>query len=92
MTLLHRLVADLYQACAAAALASLSDTDNFYRLVDTYRMLTAGELMQAALERGLGPLYAELRHLEDADSECLAHPRLKARDDATALRARVGRV
>ncbi len=53
---------------------------------------TVGEPMQAALERGLGPLYAELRHLQDADSERPAHPRLKARDDATALPVRVGRV
>jgi len=60
-------------------------TDGFYRLVDTYHMLTAGELMQAALERGLGPLHAELRRLEDSDPECLAFPRLKARDDATAM-------
>jgi len=60
-------------------------TDGFYRLVDAYDMLTAGELMQAAIERGLAPLYAELRRLEDADPDCLAHPRLKARDDATAV-------
>jgi hypothetical protein len=60
-------------------------TDGFYRLVDTYRMLTASELMQAALERGLAPLHAELRRLEDPDPECLAFPRLKARDDATAV-------
>jgi hypothetical protein len=60
-------------------------SDGFYRLVDTYRMLTASEMMQAALERGLAPLHAELRRLEDSDPECLAHPRLKARDDATAV-------
>jgi hypothetical protein len=60
-------------------------TDGFYRLVDTYRMLTASELMQAALERGLAPLHVELRRLEDSDPECLAFPRLKARDDATAV-------
>lgn len=60
-------------------------TDGFYRLVDTYRMLTASELMHAALERGLAPLHAELRRLEDSDPECLAFPRLKARDDATAV-------
>ena len=60
-------------------------TDGFYRLVDTYRMLTASELIQAALERGLAPLHAELRRLEDSDPECLAFPRLKARDDATAV-------
>ena len=66
-------------------------TDGFYRLVDTYGMLTAGELMQAALERGLAPLHAELRRLEDDDPECLAFPRLKARDDASAVLVGVGR-
>jgi len=70
---------------AADATHLLLATDGFYRLVDTYRMLTAGELMQAALERGLAPLYAALRRLEDSDPECLAFPRLKARDDATAI-------
>ncbi|HUL06550.1 MAG TPA: protein phosphatase 2C domain-containing protein [Candidatus Acidoferrum sp.] len=60
-------------------------TDGFYRLVDTYHMLTAGELVQAALERGLAPLRAELRRLEESDPECVAFPRLKARDDATAM-------
>ena len=76
---------------AADATHLLLATDGFYRLVDTYRMLTAGELMQAAIERGLAPLYAELRRLEDFDPECLAFPRLKARDDASALLVRVGR-
>lgn len=76
---------------AADATHLLLATDGFYRLVDTYRMLTAGELMQAALERGLSPLYATLRRIEDADPECLAHPRLKARDDATAMLVRVSR-
>jgi hypothetical protein len=70
---------------AAAVTHLLLATDGFYRLVDTYGMVTAGELMQAALERGLAPLYAALRRLEDADPECLAFPRLKARDDATAM-------
>jgi hypothetical protein len=74
-------------ACRRAADAThlLLATDGFYRLVDTYHMLTAGELMQAALERGLVPLHAELRRLEGSDPECLAFPRLKARDDATAI-------
>jgi hypothetical protein len=76
---------------AADATHLLLATDGFYRLVDTYRMLTAGELMRAALERGLSPLYAALRRIEDADPECLAHPRLKARDDATAMVVRVSR-
>jgi len=76
---------------AADATHLLLATDGFYRLVDTYRMLTAGELMQAALERGHAPLYAALRRIAEADPDGLAHPRLKARDDATALLVRVRR-
>jgi hypothetical protein len=64
---------------------ALLATDGFYRLVDTFRTATAEQLFAAARARGLAPLYAELRRLEDADPECLAHPRLKPRDDATAL-------
>jgi hypothetical protein len=60
-------------------------TDGFYRLVDTFHATTVEQLFEAALERGLAPLYADLRRLEDADPECFAHPRLKSRDDATAL-------
>jgi len=70
---------------AAGVTHLLLATDGFYRLVDTYHMLTAGELMEAALERGLAPLHAALRRLEESDLECLAFPRLKPRDDATAL-------
>ena len=77
--------AETPRRAAADATHLLLATDGFYRLVDTYHMLTAGELMQAALERGLAPLHAELRRLEDSDPECLAFPRLKARDDATAM-------
>ena len=76
---------------AAATTHLLLATDGFYRLVDTYHMLTAGELMQAALERGLAPLHAELRRLEGSDPECLAFPRVKVRDDATAMLVSVGR-
>lgn len=70
---------------AAGVTHLLLATDGFYRLVDTYRMLTASELMEAALDRSLEPLHAALRRLEESDPECLAFPRLKPRDDATAL-------
>jgi hypothetical protein len=83
--------AETARRSAAAATHLLLATDGFYRLVDTYHMLTAGELIQAALERGLAPLHAELRRLEESDPECLAFPRLKARDDATAMLIGVSR-
>jgi hypothetical protein len=83
--------AETAQRPAAPTTHLLLATDGFYRLVDTYHMLTAGELMQATLERGLAPLHAELRSLEDSDPECLAFPRVKARDDATAMLVAVGR-
>ncbi|NIP73172.1 MAG: hypothetical protein GWO16_09175 [Gammaproteobacteria bacterium] len=65
-------------------------SDGFYRLVDTFRLVTARELLQAAVDAGLGSLHAELRALEAADPDCTAHPRLKPADDATALLLRLG--
>ena len=66
-------------------------SDGFYRLVDTYHAMSAAELLDAAAKRGLAPLYDDLRRIEDADPECLNHPRLKPRDDATALLLRLVR-
>jgi hypothetical protein len=65
-------------------------SDGFYRLVDIYRLFSAEGLLQAALADGLAPLYATLRRVEDADPQCLQFPRLKARDDATALLIKIG--
>ena len=45
--------------------------------------------MTAALSEGLRPLYREFRQIEDSDPDCLAHPRIKPRDDATALLLRL---
>jgi hypothetical protein len=61
-------------------------TDGFYRLVDTYHQYTDASLFDAALERGLSSLLAELRAIERSDPECVEYPRIKAEDDATALR------
>lgn len=61
-------------------------TDGFYRLVDTYHEYTDASLFQAAVQRGLGSLLAELRAIEQSDPECIEYPRFKAEDDATALR------
>jgi hypothetical protein len=61
-------------------------SDGFYRLVETFRAYSSdAALFGAALERGLASLLAELRGLEQADPKRIAHPRLKAKDDATAL-------
>jgi hypothetical protein len=60
-------------------------TDGFYRLVDTYRAYSPASLLQAASLIGLAELGAELRRIEAADPVCKAHPRLKPRDDATAI-------
>ena len=63
-------------------------SDGFYRLVDTYRRYTYATLMEMA-QRGLAPLLQELREIEDEDPECRTYPRLKPRDDATAMLVRV---
>jgi serine/threonine protein phosphatase PrpC len=73
----HRSAADLTHILLAS--------DGFYRLVDTYHVYSHERLLHAALADGLAPLYATLRRIEDADPQCLHSPRLKARDDATAL-------
>jgi serine/threonine protein phosphatase PrpC len=67
-------------------------SDGFYRLVDTYRVMTPLELMAAALSQGVPPLYRQLRQIEDADPDCVAHPRIKPRDDATALLLRLEQI
>jgi hypothetical protein len=73
----HRPAADVTHILLAS--------DGLYRLVDTYRVHSAEGLLRAALADGLAPLYTALRRIEDADPQCRQYPRLKARDDATAL-------
>jgi hypothetical protein len=69
----------------SAPLRGLLVSDGFYRLVDTFHRYDDAALLRAALERPLAGLLAELRALEDSDPECIRHPRLKPKDDATAL-------
>jgi serine/threonine protein phosphatase PrpC len=64
-------------------------TDGFWRLVDTYCQYSERSLFAAALGGGVRPLARELRAIEAADEECRRYPRLKARDDATALLVRI---
>jgi hypothetical protein len=60
-------------------------TDGFYRLVDAYGALDEDGLVAASVERGLAAVLAELRAIEATDPDCRRHPRLKPRDDATAV-------
>jgi hypothetical protein len=64
-------------------------TDGFYRLVDTYRVFDDEALLDAALSRGLAALCRKLRAVEAQDAGCRTYPRLKPRDDATAVLGRV---
>jgi hypothetical protein len=60
-------------------------SDGFMRLVDVFARYDANSLFAASASRGLAPLIDELRSIEVADATASAHPRVKARDDATAL-------
>ncbi|MBL8535899.1 MAG: hypothetical protein JNM59_00690 [Hyphomonadaceae bacterium] len=64
-------------------------TDGFSALTDRYRVYSAGELVQAALTKGLQELGRELRAIENADAGGDRHPRFKKSDDATALLMRL---
>ena len=65
-------------------------TDGFAALADRYDAYDAGDLVQAALRRGLHDLGRELRGIEAKDASAAKHPRFKASDDATALLMRLG--
>jgi hypothetical protein len=60
-------------------------SDGFYRLVDTFHAYDDRSLFAALVDRGPADLLAELRDFENTDAECRAFPRIKRRDDATAL-------
>jgi len=64
-------------------------SDGFYRLVEVYRRYSYETLIETAQRQGLAPLAAELRAIEAADPECRRFPRLKPRDDATAVLVRL---
>ncbi len=66
-------------------------TDGFYRLVDVYGRYTYATLFEAAHHAGLAALCAELRAIEAEDADCRRYPRLKVRDDATAVLITIAR-
>ena len=57
----------------------------FFRAVDTYRLFSREELFEIAFRDGLREILAALRNAEALDPEAQAYPRLKLRDDATAI-------
>jgi hypothetical protein len=70
----------------AAPVTGLLVSDGFYRLVDTFGVYDDASLLREALRRrDLVGMLAELRALEDRDPECTNAPRLKPKDDATAV-------
>ena len=65
-------------------------SDGFYRLVDTLHRFDPPGLLAAAVEGGLEPLVRRLRELERTDPDCVAWPRLKPQDDASAVLLSIG--
>ncbi len=62
-------------------------TDGFTRLSEVFNVYSEETLLQAAFEKGLAALIAELRGLERKDERCETYPRVKVLDDATAILA-----
>ncbi len=65
-------------------------SDGLFRLVDLYYRYTSKSLMTAVCDNGLSALLTELRSIEDDDADRIKFPRLKGKDDTTALLLRVG--
>ncbi len=71
---------------ATGGVRGLLVSDGFYRLVDTVGLVRdPAALLDAAWKDRLGGLVAALRAREGSDPECVAYPRIKPSDDATAL-------
>lgn len=61
-------------------------SDGFSALVDLYRAMDAGAVMEAALTSGLEPLVKLARKIEtERDPDGRLYPRFKASDDTTAI-------
>jgi protein phosphatase 2C-like protein len=60
-------------------------SDGYYRLVDHYSAMNDTELVHQTCARGADTLLKQLRSIEADDPLALTYPRLKIRDDATAL-------
>lgn len=60
-------------------------SDGYYRLVDHYGAMSDAKLVRETGRQGPDTLLEQLRAIEAADPVAAAYPRLKIRDDATAL-------
>lgn len=65
-------------------------SDGYYRLVDHYRARNDAELVRDTERDGADTLLKQLRAIEADDPLGAAYPRLKIRDDATALLLGIG--
>ncbi|HTN98214.1 MAG TPA: protein phosphatase 2C domain-containing protein [Nordella sp.] len=66
--------------------AVLLTSDGFFRLVDCYRQISEADLLARATRDGeIARLHEMMRKLEDGDPDCVAYPRFKPKDDATAI-------
>jgi Protein phosphatase 2C len=76
----------VYQSAdAPAGTQVLAMTDGFYRLVSPYGRYSDAQLIELALEKGLGALMSELRGMESSPEDDAKIGRFKTSDDATAL-------
>lgn len=61
-------------------------SDGFFRLVDHYHELSEAALLtRAQKDGGVRSLYDRLRAIEESDPQCRRFPRLKPKDDASAI-------
>ena len=65
-------------------------SDGYYRLVDHYHTRNDAELVRDTERNGADALLKQLRAIEAGDPSGAAYPRLKIRDDATALLLGIG--
>jgi hypothetical protein len=64
-------------------------SDGYMRLADCYQQMSESELLAESIKPGgIDELMARLRAIEAADETCIAYPRHKPRDDATAIALR----
>ena len=69
---------------------ALLASDGYYRLVDHYGAMSDTDLVRETERQGVDMLLKRLRAIEAADPLGVAYPRLKIRDDATALLLGIG--
>lgn len=74
-----------HRIAVAPGTTGLLVSDGFFRLVDTFHVMDAGELLDAVVSEGAEALLGRLRAIEADDPEGHQYPRLKRSDDATTV-------